>query len=77
MSTSIIADIHWGLNGGSIFATLFYGLVIICLVRMSKYLLNAGKEQKLIRLEVGKLAGEVHEMCEELQYINEKERGKK
>lgn len=36
------------------------GLVIVGLVRLVKYLGSAKKEQKLIRMELGKLAEEVH-----------------
>jgi hypothetical protein len=42
-------------------------LVIICLVRASRYFMNAGKEQKLIRIEIGKLAEEVHLLRQELK----------
>jgi hypothetical protein len=37
-----------------------FALVIICLVRVSRYFRTAGKEQKLIRMELGKVAEEVH-----------------
>ena len=40
-------------------------LVIICLVRVSRYFRTAGKEQKLIRMELGKLAEEVHILRQE------------
>ncbi|MHC4623891.1 MAG: hypothetical protein ACYS4W_08310 [Planctomycetota bacterium] len=42
-------------------------LVIICLVRASKYFMTAGKEQKLTRIELGKLAEEVHQLRQELK----------
>jgi len=42
-------------------------LVIICLVRASRYFRTAGKEQKLIRMELGKVAEEVHLMRQELK----------
>jgi len=42
-------------------------LVIICLVRASRYFMKAGKEQKLIRMELGKLAEEVHLLRQELK----------
>lgn len=45
-------------------------LVIICLVRASRYFMNAGKEQKLIRIEIGKLAEEVRILREELKGQN-------
>jgi hypothetical protein len=62
MMCSVLAE------GAAGFVTLLVGvaayafiiaLVIICLVRASRYFMNAGKEQKLIRLELGKLAEEV------------------
>ena len=37
-----------------------FALIIICLIRVSRYFLTAGKEQKLIRMELGKMAEEVH-----------------
>ncbi len=49
----------------------FYGfifaLIIICLVRVARYFKNAGKEQKLIRMELGKVAEEVHLLRQELE----------
>ncbi len=42
-------------------------LVIICLVRASRYFMNAGKEQKLIRMELGKVAEEVRLIRQELK----------
>ena len=61
-------------NVGGLFAVialLFYAfifaLVIICLIRVSRYFLTAGKEQKLMRIEVGKLAEEVHLLWQELK----------
>ena len=42
-------------------------LVIICLVRVGRYFSTAGKEQKLIRMEIGKLAEEVHLLRQELK----------
>jgi len=49
-----------------IYAFLF-GLVIVCLIRVARYFGNAGKEQKLIRLELGKVAEEVHLLRQELK----------
>jgi hypothetical protein len=43
-----------------------FALIIICLIRVSRYFLTAGKEQKLIRMEIGKLAEEVHQLRQEL-----------
>ena len=55
----------------SIVALLMEGalvaLIIICLIRISNYFSTAGKEQKLIRLELGKVAEEVHLLREELK----------
>jgi ABC-type Na+ efflux pump permease subunit len=42
-------------------------LVIICLIRVSTYFRTAGKEQKLIRMELGKVAEEVHLLRQELK----------
>lgn len=47
-----------------IYAFIF-ALVIISLVRMSRYFMSAGKEQKLIRMELAKVAEEVHLMRKE------------
>ena len=44
-----------------------FALVIICLIRVSRYFLTAGKEQKLIRMELGKLAEEVHLLRQSLK----------
>jgi ammonia channel protein AmtB len=44
-----------------------FALIIICLIRISRYFLTAGKEQKLIRMEIGKLAEEVHQLRHELK----------
>lgn len=61
-------------NVGGLFAVialLFYvfifALVIICLIRVSRYFLTAGKEQKLLRMELSKLAEEVHLMRQEFK----------
>jgi len=44
-----------------------FALVIICLVRVSRYFRTAGNEQKLIRMELGKFAEEVHLLRQELK----------
>jgi hypothetical protein len=41
-------------------------LVIICLVRIARYFKSAGKEQKLVRMELGKLAEEVRLIRQQL-----------
>ena len=38
----------------------FYIPLVICIWRAAKYFGSAGKEQKLLRIEMGKLAEEVH-----------------
>ena len=45
----------------------FVVLVIIGLIRLVRYLGSAGKEQKLMRMEMGKLAEEVHLLRKELK----------
>ena len=47
-------------------------LVVICLIRMVKYLAASGKEQKLIRMELSKVAEEVHLMRQRLEGSAEK-----
>lgn len=44
-----------------------FALVIICLIRLSRYFLSAGREQKLIRMELGKVAEEVHLLRQEMK----------
>ncbi len=44
-----------------------FALVIICLVQVSRYFRTAGKEQKLIRMELGKVAEEVHLIRQEIK----------
>ena len=42
-------------------------LVVICLLRIIKYFSRAGKEQQLIRMELGKVAEEVRLIREQLK----------
>jgi len=44
-----------------------FALVIICLIRVSTYFRTAGKEQKLIRMGIRKVAEEVHLLRLELK----------
>ncbi len=53
----------------AVYAFIF-SLVIICLVRVSRYFRDAGKEQKLIRMDVGKLADEVQQLRQDLKENN-------
>lgn len=50
----------------AVYAFIF-ALVIICLIRVSRYFRTAGKEQKLIRMELGKVGEEVHLLRQELK----------
>ncbi len=45
----------------------FWGLVIFGLIKLIKYLGSAGREQKLIRMELSKLADEVQQIRRELK----------
>lgn len=47
---------------------LFFALVISCLVRASRYFRNTVKEQKLMRMEFGKLADEVKQIRQGLKH---------
>ena len=55
----------------AIVVILIYGgiiaLIIIGLIRLVRFLGTAGKEQKLLRMELGKLADEVHLIRQELK----------
>jgi len=69
-------------NWGGLFAVIalvfyafIFALVIICLIRVSRYFLTAGKEQKLLRMEIGKLADEVHFIREKLEGGEKTEKG--
>lgn len=69
MTHNIMANIT-GLALGLLVVAAYafiFALVIICLIRVSRYFLTAGKEQKLIRMEIGKLAEEVHQLRHELK----------
>ena len=45
----------------------FYVLFAVCIWRAAKYFGNAMKEQKLLRIEMGKLAEEVHLLRQEIK----------
>jgi hypothetical protein len=63
---SSITPIFLSLIVMGIYVFLF-ALVIICLIRIARFFRTAGKEQKLIRLELGKVAEEVHLLRKELK----------
>ncbi len=44
-----------------------FGLIIIGLIRLVRHLSSSKNEQKLMRMELGKLAEEVHLIREELK----------
>ncbi len=48
----------------------FYVLLAFCIYRAAKYFGTAGKEHKLLRMEMGKLAEEVHLLRRELKHDN-------
>ena len=55
-----------------LFAILVWGLIIFGIVRLIKYLGSARTEQKLIRMELSKLADEVGQIRQELKGGTEK-----
>ncbi len=56
--------IHWIMPLIPIAAFYF---LIVCLWRAAKYYSGAGKEQKLLRMEMGKLAEEMHLLRREIE----------
>lgn len=44
-----------------------FALIVISLIRVARYFRTAGKEQKLLRIELGKLAEEVHLLRQETE----------
>jgi len=64
--------INWLLLG--IMVLIYVGipvLVISLMIRLVRYLSTAGKERKLLRIELGKLAEEVRQMREQRENIEE------
>jgi hypothetical protein len=47
----------------------FVVLVVVCIYRAAEYFGSAKKEQKLLRIEMGKIAEEVHQLRQELKEI--------
>ncbi len=64
----------------TIVAIIIYGglfaLIIVGLIRLVRFLGTAGKESKLMRLELGKLAEEVHLIRQELKETKTSEKVK-
>jgi hypothetical protein len=56
-----------------IFGVTFYGLLAVCIWKATKYFGSAAREQKLLRMEMGKLAEEVHLLRQELAGCNKRE----
>ena len=74
MFEAILAEAEVGVTPGVLMAIVMlalyvfiFALVIICLIRVARYFGTAGKEQKLMRMEMGKLAEEVHLLRHELE----------
>jgi hypothetical protein len=44
-----------------------FALIIISIIRISRYFRDTGKDQKLIRIELGKVAEEVHLLRQEMK----------
>ena len=50
-----------------LFFIYFIALIIVGLIRLVKFLGSVPKEQKLLRMELGKLAEEVHQIRNKLK----------
>lgn len=57
----------------SAFSVFMLALIITCLIRVSRYFKTAGTEQKLLRMELGKAAEEMHLLRQELKDATSKE----
>ena len=82
MITNILANIEASSPWGSVLLIIpliiyvgFIVLVISLMVRLVRYISTAGKERKLLRMELGKLAEEVHQMREQRESTNKKSSG--
>ncbi len=51
----------------AIIGIAFYSLLAFCIYRAVKYFSSATREQKLLRMEMGKLAEEVHLLRQEMK----------
>ena len=65
----------WSLGGavGLAIFVAFVVLVVVCIYRAAEYFGSAKKEQKLLRIEMGKLAEEVYQIRQELKEIKDKD----
>ena len=72
-----VSKIAWGTSIGFIiilaFSVFILALIITCLIRVSRYFKTAGPEQKLLRMELGKAAEEIHLLRQELKDSKSKE----
>ena len=62
--------------GGKILGAVFVALValvVVCIYRAAEYFGSAKKEQKLLRIEMGKIAEEVYQIRQELKEIKGKD----
>ena len=55
-----------------IFCGFIFALIIISLIRMARYFISSKKEQKLIRMELSKLAEEVQLIRKEIREAADK-----
>jgi len=55
------------------FYVFIFTLVVMCLVSVTRYFSTAGKEQKQIRIDLGKIAEEVHLIRQELEVGKDQE----
>jgi hypothetical protein len=76
MIECILADIEDLILPGTIivlvalaFYVFIFTLFVMCLISVTKYFSTAGKEQKLIRIELGKVAEEVHLLRQEMKGV--------
>ena len=71
MMLNTLAETRYQISiGGLIVIFVFvsvFVLLIIGLIRLVRYLGSVGKEQKLMRMEMGKLAEEVHLFRQEIK----------
>ena len=65
----------WSLGGavGLAIFVAFVVLVVVCIYRAAEYFGSAKKEQKLLRIEMGKIAEEVYQIRQELKEIKGKD----
>jgi hypothetical protein len=77
MNTNILASAELSSIQGILVVILMlliyvglFVLIVSLMIRLVRYLGSAGKEQKLIRMEIGKLAEEVHLLRQKFENEN-------